>query len=134
MSNYTLDQKSVVDSMSAVNTGTKVQRKLHTAIPKGSILEKLMDFAFSIPDFRRIVKGNHRHELGDIIILMILARMSKCVGCADIIEFGRHNLRKFQSMGLLGNDVPSVATLCRVDNGIDELGFAGQMGQQSYGG
>lgn len=127
MSNYTLDQKSVVDSRTAVNTATNVQRKLRTSIPKDSIIERLTDFAFSIPDFRRTGKGNHRHELGDIIILMILARMSKCVGRADIIEFGRHNLRRFQSMGMLGNGVPSEATLFRVENGIDELGFAERM-------
>lgn len=127
MSNYTLDQKSVVDTMKAVNTSTNVQRKLHNSIPEGSIMERLTDFAFSIPDFRRTGKGNHRHELGDIIILMILARMSKCIGRADIIEFGRHNLRKIQSMGMLVNGVPSEATLCRVENGIDELGFAGHM-------
>jgi len=30
-------------------------------------------------------------------------------------------------MGMLGNGVPSEATLCRVEDGIDELGFAGQM-------
>lgn len=127
MSNYTLDQKSVADSRTAVNTATNVQRKSRTSIPKGSIMERLTDFAFSIPDFRRTGKGNHRHELGDIIILMILARMSKCVGRADIIEFGRHNLGRFKSMGMLGNGVPSEATLFRVENGIDELGFAGRM-------
>lgn len=42
-------------------------------------MEKLMDFASSIPDFRRLSKGNIRHKLKDIIILMILARASKCV-------------------------------------------------------
>lgn len=72
-----------------------------TAIPEGGILEKPIDFAFSIPDFRRINKGNIRHGLGDIIMLMILARMSKCVRRADIIEFGRHNLGKLQTMGFL---------------------------------
>ncbi len=127
MSNFTLDQKSVVDSMTAVNTATNVRRKSRTSIPEGSIMERLTDFAFSIPDFRRTGKGNHRHELGDIIILMILAQMSKSVGRADIIEFGRHNLRKFQSMGMLGNGVPSEATLCQIENEIDDLGFAGRM-------
>ena len=89
MNNYTIDQKSVVDSMKAVNTATNVRRKLRNSIPEGSILEKLTDFAFSIPDFRRTDKGNIRHGLGDIIMLMIFARMSKCAGRADMIEFGR---------------------------------------------
>lgn len=127
MNNCTLDQKRFVGCDNAVNTTTKVQRKSHTTIPEGSILESLMDFAFSIPDFRRTGKGNFRHRLGDIVLLMIFAMMSKCAGRADIVEFGRHNLRKLQSMGLLKNGVPSEATLFRVGNGIDEQGFAGQM-------
>lgn len=127
MNNCTLDQKSSVGSGKSVNTITKVQRNLHTYISKGSILERLMDFAFSIPDFRRTDKGNIRHVLGDIVILMIFARLSRCAGRADIVEFGRHNLRRLQSMGLLNNGVPSESTLCRIENGIDEQGFAGQM-------
>lgn len=127
MNNYTLDQKGSIGSNKAVNAATKVQRKNHTPIPNGSILESMMDFAFSIPDFRRTDKGNIRHGLGDIIMLMIFARMSKCISRADIIEFGKHNLRKLQSIGLLNNGVPSEATLCRVENEIDEQGFAEQM-------
>ena len=127
MNNFTLDQKCSVGPVRAANIPAKVQRKPHSAIPEGSIMERLVDFAFSIPDFRRTGKGNHRHELGDIIILMIFGRMSKCVGRADIIEFGRHNIRKFQSMGMLGNGVPSESTLCRVENGIEESGLADRM-------
>lgn len=126
MNNCTLDQKSFFDTTATVNTTTNLQIKSHASIRKGSIMERLMAFAFSIPDFRRTSKGNHRHELGDIIILTILARMSKCVGRADIIEFGRHNLKKFQSMGMLKHGVPSEPTLCRIENGLDELGFAGR--------
>lgn len=75
MNNFALDQKYSVGSVKAASTPAMVQRKPHSAIPEGSILESilesLMDFAFSIPDFRRTGKGNHRHELGDIIIMMI---------------------------------------------------------------
>lgn len=131
MNNFTLDQKTVVDSMAAVNMTTKLQRKSHTTIPEGSILEALMDFAFSIPDFRRTGKGNHRHVLADIIILIILARMSKCTGRADIIEFGRHNLRKFRTLGMLNNGVPSEPTLCRVENGVDSQALAAKMNEFS---
>lgn len=124
MNNYTLDQKPSIDSRVAVNSTTKLQRKSHKTMQKGGIFEGLMDFAFSIPDFRRTSKGNIRHNLGDIIILMILARMSKCTGRADIIEFGKHNLKKFQSLGMLNKGVPSEPTLCRVENKIDEQEFA----------
>ncbi len=127
MNNFTPDQKSSIGFNKGVNAIVKVQRKTVTSIPKGSILERLFDFAFSIPDFRRTDKGNIRHKLGDIVMLTIFARMSKCVGRADIIEFGRHNLGKLRSMGILHNGVPSEPTLCRVENGIDELGFAERM-------
>lgn len=83
-----------------------------------------MDFDFSIPVFRRTDKDNIHHGLDDIIILMIFARMSKCTGRVDIIEFGRRNLMKFQSMGLPGNGMLSEPTLSRIEIGIDELEFA----------
>lgn len=94
-----------------------------------SIWDELRGFAYSIPDFRRQGRGNIRHILGDIIILMVLARMSKCVSRADIIEFANHNLKKFQSMGMLKLGVPSEPTLCRVDYGINALGFAQKMAE-----
>jgi hypothetical protein len=131
MNNYTLDQNKVVDAMAAVNTTAKVQRKSHSSIAEGSIMEQLVNFAYSIADFRRIGKGNYRHKLGDIILLITLARMSKCVGRADIIEFGKHNLRKFQSMNMLKNGVPSEPTLCRIENSIDSKGLAGEMAEFS---
>ncbi len=92
-------------------------------------MERLVDFAFSVPDFRRTSKGNCRHKLGDVILLIILARMSRCSSRADIIEFGRHNLNKIRSMGMLRNGVPSEPTLCRIENGIDERGLADRMAE-----
>lgn len=85
------------------------------------------DFADSVPDFRRTNKGKLRHKLSDIIVLIILGRLSKCVGRTEIIEFGRHNLLRFRSMGMLRNGVPSEATLYRIDQGIDELCLAEKM-------
>ena len=57
----------------------QIRHKMVMSIPKGSILEKLMDFAFSIPDSRWTDKGNIRFQLGEIVMLMIFARMSRCV-------------------------------------------------------
>ena len=62
-----------------------------------------MNFAASVPDFRRCDKGNLRHRLRDIIILMILGRTCGHVGRSDIMEFGNHNLNKFRKMGMLKN-------------------------------
>ncbi len=91
------------------------------------IFDRLMDFALSVPDFRRTQKGNIRHRLEDIIMLMIFARASKCVGRAEIIEFGNHNLNKLRKIGMLRNGVPSESTLCRIENGIDDLNMADRM-------
>ena len=103
---------------------TKVVNKFGS---RDSILYKLKEFSSSVPDFRRSDKGNIRHRLDDIIMLMILARVSKCVGRAEIIEFGRYNLNRFRKLGMLKNGVPSEATLCRVEHGIDDPALAGRM-------
>ena len=68
----------------ALNRTSKLVNKTEF---NGSILDRLMDFADSVPDFRRSDKGNIRHRLADIIILMIFARECGCVGRADIIQF-----------------------------------------------
>lgn len=86
-----------------------------------------MDFARSVPDFRRSDKGNIQHRLADIIILMILARECGCVGRADIIEFGCLHLNKFHRLGILRNGVPSESTLCRAENGINDHAMADRM-------
>lgn len=118
-----LDQVSSTGT-DAPNHTAKVQNKLATG---DSILDRLMDFALSVPDFRRTDKGNIRHRLEDIIMLMIFARASKCVRRGEIIEFGRHNLNRLRSIGLLRNGVPSEPTLCRIENGINDLEMADRM-------
>ena len=92
-------------------------------------MEGLVEFAASIPDFRRTGKGNIRHKLSDMILLMVMARISGCTGRTEIIEFGKYNLKRFQSMGMLGRGVPSEPTLCRVEQGIDENGLARRMSE-----
>lgn len=127
MNKSALNQKRFTNHVKVGLAETNLVKKTHPTIIEGSIFESLWNFAFSLPDFRRTDRGNIRHTLGDIIILMIFARMSKCNGRADMIEYGRHNLHKFQSLNLLKNGVPSEPTLCRVENGIDELGLADRM-------
>lgn len=118
-----LDQKHSIDARKP----NHVAKVLNKFIPQGSILERLMNFASSVPDFRRCDKGNIRHQLSDIIILMILGRTCGNVGRADIIAFGKHNLKKLRTMGILKNGIPSEATLCRVENGVDDLSMADRM-------
>lgn len=108
----------------AHNHTAKVHNKFGT---RDCILYKLKEFSSSAPDFRRLDKGNIRHRLDDIIMLMVLARASKCVGRTEIIEFGKYNLNKFRQLGMLRNGVPSEATLCRVERGIDDPALADRM-------
>ena len=75
-----LNQANFADA-SALNQCTKVVNNSESC---ATILIKLLDFASFVPDFRRLNKGNIRHRLSDIIMLMILARASDCVGRADI--------------------------------------------------
>lgn len=63
MNNHALDQKGCVGSTKGDNTATKVQRRTLNSIPEGSILERLMDFAFSIPDFRRTHKVSRPEKM-----------------------------------------------------------------------
>ena len=118
-----LDQDRSIDA-NALNHTAKVQNRF---VKPGSIMEKLMDFATSVPDFRRTDKGNIRHRLADIIMLMILGRISGHAERADIIEFGRLNLNKFRKMGMLKNGVPSEPTLSRIENGINDCAMADRM-------
>ena len=92
-------------------------------------MEGLVEFAATIPDFRRTGKGNIRHKLSDIILLMVMARVSGFTARTEIIEFGRYNLKRFQSMGMLEPGVPSEPTLCRVEQGIDKNGLALRMSE-----
>lgn len=118
-----LDQVSSTGA-SAPDHIVKLQNNLESGY---SILDRLKDFAATVPDFRRTGKGNIRHHLEDIIILMVFARASKCVGRAEIIEFGRHNLNRLRKIGLLKKGVPSEPTLCRIENGIDDRDLADRM-------
>ena len=118
-----LDQMSSTSAYSLDHTA-KIQNKIE---PHSNILKRLMEFASSVPDFRRLVKGNIRHRLSDIILLIVLGRASKCVGRAEIIEFGRHHLARFRKMGMFKNGIPSEATLCRIENGIDDFALADRM-------
>lgn len=108
----------------ATNHTAKITKQIQS---DGNILARLLKFALSVPDFRRKGKGNYCHKLSDIIILIIFAHASKCVSRADIIEYGKHNLKRFHKMGMFVNGIPSEPTICRIECGIDELVMADKM-------
>ena len=77
--------RSIEDYM--LNHITKLQNK---SIQK-AVLDHVMNFSASVPDFSRCNKGNICHQLSDMLILMILRRTCGHVGRAYIIAFGKHN-------------------------------------------
>lgn len=73
----------------------------------------------SIPDFRRNSKGNFKHRLCDIILLLIIARLAGCRCRREVIAFATRKHTQLKSLGILRNGIPSEPTLCRVENGVD---------------
>lgn len=124
-----MKEKQPLDQTNGIvaNTINHTAKVLKNSKLEGSILEKLYEFSSSIPDFRRAEKGNIRHKLSDIIMLLILGRVSNCVSRAEIIEFGKHNLKSFRKLDILVNGIPSEATLCRMEEGIDDQAMANQL-------
>lgn len=118
-----LDQISLTGAYAA-NRCSKLQNKSKFRGSILGILGELMDFASSVPDIRRAGKGNIRHRLADIIMLMMLGRASGHARRSEIIEFGRNNLNRFRKMVILGNGMTSKATLRRVEQRIDDLSMA----------
>ena len=132
--NFIVDNQKVMNKINPLGQVRSIGSCMpnHTAkvtnkFDRRSILAELQAFASSVPDFRRLNKGNIRHRLDDIIMLMVMGRASGYVGRAEIIAFGRHNLNKFRKLGMLYNGVPSEATLCRVENSIDDIAMAERM-------
>lgn len=92
-------------------------------------MKHLEGFVKSVPDFRRTGKGNYRHRLEDILLLVIFARLGGCITRPDIIRFGKRNLNRFRSLGILLNGVPSEPTLCRIFKHIDDEAMSGRMSE-----
>lgn len=87
-------------------------------------MKHLRDFVSSVPEYRRTSKGNFKHKLEDILLLVILGRLSKCITRTDILRFGKQHLKRLQSQGMFRHGLPSEATLCRVSQGIDDKKMA----------
>lgn len=52
-------------------------------------MKHLREFVTSVPEYRRNGKGNFKHKLEDILMLVILGRLSKCITKTEILEFGK---------------------------------------------
>lgn len=101
-----------------------LQQKKHLKLFKKSILAHLQEFVKTVPEYRRTNKGNLKYKLEDILMLEIIARLGKCTSRADIIQFGKRHLKRFQSHGIFYKGIPSESTLCRVSQGINHENMA----------
>ena len=102
-------------------------KKKHLDCLRGSIMTHLRKFVSSVPEYRRTRRGNFKHKLEDILMLVILGRLSKCITRAEILQFGKRHLKRLQSKGLFPYGLPSEATLCRVFQSIDDEKMADRM-------
>lgn len=90
-------------------------------------MSHLREFVTTVPEYRRTSKGNYKHKLEDIVMLVIMARLSKCITRSDILEFGKQGLNRLQSMGMFRRGLPSEATLRRVFQRIDHEKMAARL-------
>ena len=102
-------------------------KKKHLDCLRGSIMTHLRKFVSSVPEYRRTSRGNFKHKLEGILMLVILGRLSKCITRAEILQFGKRHLKRLQSKGLFPYGLPSEATLCRVFQSIDDEKMADRM-------
>jgi len=96
------------------------------AVEKPHLLSRdLLNFIHSVPDYRRMNKGNCKHKLSDMLLLVILARACGCETRKDIVAFGTIHLSYLQDhLGILAKGCPSEPTLCRMEGGIDDITLA----------
>ena len=102
-------------------------KKKHLDCLRGSIMTHLRKFVSSVPEYRRTSRGKLKKKLQDIIMIVILGRLSKCITRAEILQFGKRHLKRLQSKGLFPYGLPSEATLCRVFQSIDDEKMADRM-------
>ena len=102
-------------------------KKKHLDCLRGSIMTHLRKFVSSVPEYRGTSRGNFKHKLEDILMLVILGRLSKCITRAEMLQFGKRHLKRLQSKGLFPYGLPSEATLCRVFQSIDDEKMADRM-------
>jgi predicted transposase YbfD/YdcC len=72
-----------------------------------------------LKDPRRIIKGNFRHSLNEILFLVISATISKCVGLEEIELFGEQHLDWLRRFFPYKHGVPSHDTLGRVFSNLE---------------
>jgi len=92
--------------------------------PGSSPTQSLFTQSFtSLKDPRRIIKGNFKHSLNEILFLMISATISGCVGLESTKLFGTQHLDWLRKFFPYKHGVPSHDTLGRLLACLDVLEF-----------
>ena len=76
-----------------------------------------------LTDSRRTSKGNIRHLLHDILLLIISAILSDCDNWEEIEDFGKQELEWLKTIGDFSNGCPSHDTLSRVFSSLNPEEF-----------
>lgn len=92
-----------------------------------AISAELRKFIDSVPDFRRTDKGNVKHKLSDMLLLVIIGNLTGCTTRQDMIDFGEKHHVKLKRLGLFENGIPSQSSFCRLEKRLDDDAMAERM-------
>ncbi len=76
-----------------------------------------------IEDPRRTDRGNLRHSLSDILLLVLVSTLCRCAEWGEMSLFGRQQKEWFAMYGEFTNGIPSGDTLRRVFERLDPAAF-----------
>ena len=60
-------------------------KKKHLDCLRGGIMTHLRKFVSSVPEYCRTSRENFKHKLEDILMFVILRRLSKCITRAEMV-------------------------------------------------
>jgi len=73
------DSKNTIYFVGVIFFTYDIAKEKHLDCLRGSIMTHLRKFVSSVPEYRRTSRGNFKHKLEDILMLVILGRLSKCI-------------------------------------------------------
>ena len=73
------DSKNTIYFVGVIFFTYDIAKEKHLDSLRGSIMTHLRKFVSSVPEYRRTSRGNFKHKLEDILMLVILGRLSKCI-------------------------------------------------------
>lgn len=84
----------------------------------------LTEYFSTIKDPRRTSKGNIKHKLTDILLLVLVSVLCRITDWDEMVDFGNHELDWFKKHGDFSNGIPSESTIRRVFLSLDPDSFS----------